>query len=87
MLIRTAAFPGTQPRPMASRKPARERAPGEQLLAEIEAFLRRQPRMTRAGFGRLAAGNPQLVDRLLQGQEPQRVTFDRVRAFIARYEA
>lgn len=75
------------PRPpaRASDKPARERTIGEQLLAEIEAFMQRNPQVSANRFGREAVDNNKLVERLQQGLNPQPVTVRRVRQFIKGY--
>lgn len=83
MLMRNFAFPGPTPPPLAGDKPPRDRTRGEQLLAEIEAFLRRNQRFTQSRFGREAVNNDLLVPRLQQGLDPEDRTCRRVRKFIA----
>lgn len=82
MIVRTASHPGPVRPPAAGDKNPRDRTRGEQLLAEIEAFIRRNPRMTQNRFGREAVNNAQLVTRLREGVDPQEITERRVRKFI-----
>ncbi|OYX62721.1 MAG: hypothetical protein B7Y88_13795 [Sphingomonadales bacterium 32-64-17] len=66
----------------ASSKPVRERTKGEQLLAEMEAFVRRNPPMTLSKLGREACDNSQLAPRLQNGLNPQDITCRRVRSWM-----
>lgn len=86
MLIRNAYTPGPRQLPAEAIKPI-VRTRGEQLLAEIEGFLRRHPRMSRCAFGKQALRNPALIKRLEEGLDPQEITCARVRRFIESYEA
>lgn len=81
--MRNFAFPGSRQPPLAGDKNPRERTRGEQLLAEIEAFIRRHPHWSQHRFGREAVSNPRLVARLQEGLDPEEVTQRRVRKFIA----
>lgn len=83
MLIRTNSFPGTKPLAIAPAKPPRERTKGEQLLVEIESFMRRNPHWSQHRFGREALNNPNIVRKLQEGLDPEPITERRVRKFIA----
>jgi len=52
------------------------------LLAEINSFLA-ESRMSASYFGKRAAGNSELVDRLSRGKTITLQTAERVRAFMA----
>jgi hypothetical protein len=83
MLMRNFQHPGPRQPAQAGDKNPRQRTPGEQLLAEIEAFMRRNPRYTQNRVGREAVGNDALIRRLQEGLDPEEVTCRRVRRFIA----
>lgn len=83
MLTRNFAHPGPLQPAKASAKNPRERTRGEQLLAEIEAFMFRNPHYSQGRFGREAVHNADLVRRLQEGLAPEEVTCLRVRKFIA----
>jgi hypothetical protein len=83
MIRRNFAFPGPRMPPQASAKNPRERTRGEQLLAEIETFMRRNPHYSQGRFGREAVNNGELVRRLHEGLDPEEITQRRVRKFIA----
>lgn len=59
---------------------------GARLLAEIEGFLARHPRITRNRFGVLAVGCNKLARALEHGLRPRDDTCSKVRSFIAQYE-
>lgn len=54
----------------------------QQLLAEIDAFLAASG-MAETTFGKKAAGNSQVVDRMRDGSSVTLRTADRIRRFIA----
>lgn len=83
--MRNFTFPGPRQPALAGDKNPRERTRCEQLLAEIEAFMRRNPHYSQSRFGREAIGNPEFVNKLQQGCDPQEVTQRRVRKFIAEH--
>lgn len=83
MLTRNYQHPGPlQPFRAGAINP-RERTKGEQLLAEIEAFLRGNRHFSQSRFGREACANCELVPRLQQGLDPSEIVQRRVRKFIA----
>lgn len=59
---------------------------GAALLAEIEAFIRRNPHFTQTRLGREAVRNSELVNRLHYGLNPQPVTINKVRNFIRQHD-
>lgn len=72
-----------QPAPVDRLPPVPvERSEGERLLAEIEAFLRRNPRISRTRFGEEACANSVIIARLEGGLNPRPVTCERVRKYI-----
>lgn len=85
MLMRNFQFPGPVQPLRAEQINPRQRSAGEQLLAEIEAFLRRQPHYSQCRFGREAVNNKLLVQRLQEGLRPEEITQRRVRKFIAEF--
>lgn len=85
MLVRTAFFPGPTPPPLAGDKNPRERTAGEQLLAEIEAFVRYNPPMTFTRFGREAMNDKAFVRRLQEGLQPEPPRQERARKFMREY--
>lgn len=56
------------------------------LLAEVENFLT-ESGMTPTAFGVKALGDPRFVPGLRQGRECRRATRERVRSFIADFNA
>ena len=56
------------------------------LLRKVEKFLRRH-RMAPTTFGRLAARDPRFVLDLRMGREPRDRTEQRIRGFMAGFEA
>lgn len=58
----------------------------EQLLAEIERFLRVHE-MRETTFGREAVNDTAFVSRLRAGRDPKTSMVDRVRGYIARHSA
>lgn len=56
------------------------------LIRSVERFLRRYE-IPATKFGRLAARDPRFVLDLRQGREPRTPVEDRIRGFIAGYEA
>jgi predicted transcriptional regulator len=56
----------------------------EQLLAEVETFLR-EAGITQSQFGQAAVNDRSFVSRLRKGSDVRLETADRVRAFIVAY--
>ncbi|WP_373488210.1 hypothetical protein [Blastomonas sp.] len=54
------------------------------ILRQIERFLR-ETNMPRTRFGRLAAGDPRLVDDLRNGREPRAALRTRIEHFMNKY--
>ncbi len=53
----------------------------EQLLADIEAFLKKR-KMFATDFGKLALGDPNLIADMRKGRSPSMKTADKVRDFM-----
>jgi hypothetical protein len=86
MLWRNARFPGPLPPSAPVRRPAQPLTEGQRLLADINAFLRRHPHISRTGFGLEACNNDAIIKRLENGLSPRQVTIDRVRRYMETIE-
>lgn len=80
-----AASSGAASRDIVSASPSSlpERPTGLQLLAEIDAFLERNPSMTKQMFGRQCLGADIGYYNIRNAKRPQQRTVDKVRAFVA----
>lgn len=58
----------------------------QKLLAEVERFLKRHD-MAETAFSMSCGGDRHLVRTLRNGRQPTMATADRMRAFMARYNA